>query len=197
MKFNELKENFETKENYKPKLQVKTFIGFMDKVILIEELKQKCIDIDSSGLYTIDYLTKSMVMDLFFVKNCSNIELDESEGVSMIDQYDFLTEKRIVESVLSKIKIDREYEYIKLVEWCDKTLEQEISVKNSIEGIIANGIHDLIDKVPNEKELQKIVKSIKDINPKKFKMITDLFNFSKNKSEDVEKAEKAESPKKE
>ena len=57
----------------------------------------------------------------------------------------------------------------------DMALAQEVKIGNSIEKVVKDGIEKLIEKIPNEKEMQKILKqlpkALEKVNPETLEVL--------------------------
>lgn len=178
MKFNEILKKIEEDKNYKPSLRVKEYISLDDKMQYLEDLVDSCIDYNKNGITKINFISKKISNELFMIKYYTNLELDID--MSITEQYEFLLSKGIIKSVKSKLCRSGS-DFNDLQEMIEQTLNQEIVLMNSIEGIFATGIHNLIEKIPSQEKILEYLKQIENFDPKKLGKLKDIFNFVNKK----------------
>lgn len=140
-------------------IEVKSFISFLEKKILCLNVLENCMDVDDNGMLVCDYFVRKLVKDVNIVKQYTNIEISDSDYIS---DYDFLVQNGILNDILSKIDKD---EKIFIDEVIEREIKQRMETVNSFANIIGNKLQQLIDKIPNDKQLKSLSKSlIKDIN---------------------------------
>lgn len=158
-------------------IEVKKYLPFVEKTLMVEDLIEACIEIADNNMKKINYVQKQLHWDLFIIMNYTNIELDAED---ITGQYDFLKENGIIASVIDKI-LREEYRELELL--FEESLNQEKNLANSIEGVIANSVQSLIAKIPEGKQLDKwinkISKTIKDFDPSKYSQLQDMLKISK------------------
>ena len=107
--------------------------------------------------------------------NYTNLEFSEN----LIEDYDYLAENVGIELILDQIPIN-EVEFI--LDLVDFELAQIVKLNNSIEGILANKLDKLIEKLPTDKQIKSLSKSlVKDINKldwDKIPMLKDMWNVA-------------------
>lgn len=140
-------------------IEVKSFISFLEKKILCLNVLENCMDVDDNGMIVCDYFVRKLVKDINIVKQYTNIEISDSDYIS---DYDFLVQNGILNDILSKIDKDEKTFIDEVIE---REIKQRMETVNSFANIIGNKLQQLIDKIPNDKQLKSLSKSlIKDIN---------------------------------
>jgi len=164
----QLKENkFDLKD-----LEVREYLPFMFKKQMIENILD-IICTEKKNLIVIDYSLKALILEYQLVAQYSNIDVGEH---NVVNTYDLLKEKGLVHEVVSKIP-PSEYTFIEDI--INSEIRQINDVGNSIENIIAQGISLLSEKMPDEKGIKNIIrtlgKEVNKISPDSLKMFKDNF----------------------
>ena len=157
----QVKENIEL-------LIVKQYIPFAFKKKMVEDIIETCTSTNESGFY-IDSLFKQMAFEYSIVNQYSNIELSDN---NIIETYDTIKEFGIVNHVFKSVEIEE----IKFIEKClNEQLEYLLKINNSIESVIAKGISKIVEKIPNSKEINKMIpkltKELSKISPETMEII--------------------------
>jgi len=130
----------------------------------------------TNDLIKIDFSLLKIARDYNIFINYSN--LDEN-GMNMYEIYDIISEKGILKYVLNNIPSDE-------LDFIDEIIEKEINqiqiVDNGISTILSKNLSKVIDKLPNNKELTKLIKElpkiINKINPDNLKFVADTIKFN-------------------
>jgi hypothetical protein len=150
-------------------LEIKNYLPLTYKSITVDNIILLCLD-DRDGMKMVNYTLKKFAFDFSIMNQYTNI--DFSEIVDIYSVYDELCEHGFVDELM-KILNKNELDFIS--ETVDAELEQQLKINNSFEGIIAKGINNFIEKLPNEKEMKKMIKALgKDLanfNPEKVDII--------------------------
>jgi hypothetical protein len=145
-----------------------------------------CLKQNEDGLHYVDFIDKEMVMVLFIVQAycADSIEFDDIDEDSM---YDFCM-SGLWQHVRDNIPED---EYKQFVNFVDDILSQEMKLKNSVEGIVARGINKLIDKIPTDKQLKSLAKSlVKDMKGFNWDSLPMLKEIYQSLNEELDKENK-------
>ncbi len=177
----EIKEKIEAGKSVDDLLEVKQYLSIIEKNLLVNKIIDSCITIDEiNGLSKIDYFYKKLTSDVSLLVNYTNIEFSEN----LIEDYDYLCENVGIERILNQIPIT-EVEFI--LDLVDCELTQIIKLNNSIEGILASKLDKLIEKIPDQKGIKKIMNDIpKQINKIKPENLEILKGIISNQSEGEE-----------
>lgn len=172
MLISEIKEKIEAGKSVDDLLEVKQYLSIIEKNLLVNKIIDSCITIDEiNGLSKIDYFYKKLTSDISLLVNYTNIEFSEN----LIEDYDYLCENVGIERILNQIPIN-EVEFI--LDLVNFELAQIVKLNNSIEGILANRLQALINKVPDEKGIKKLMteaqKQINKIKPENLEILKGL-----------------------
>lgn len=166
-------------------LEIKSYIPLIQKKNIIENIINISF-VEENGIYKIDYVMKELFTILGVFINYTNKEIPElyiDKNLNIekaFELYDYLIELGIYDNLV--LKID---DIAALLDLLENEVIQKKDILNSIEGILANGINKLIEKLPSDKELIKMAKSLtKDLsklNPEKMKYVNDVVSALDNK----------------
>jgi hypothetical protein len=150
-----INENLETNE-----IKIKKYIPFVEKQVLVQRVVDLCLDFDQdTNMVKVNFFNKKLSIDSQIILMYTDLEFAEED---FIKQYDFLVENNYFDYIFSQInssELDMIYEAV------EHEIEQAIQLNNSIEGILAKGINKIVEKLPNDKQLKSLSKSlVKDIN---------------------------------
>lgn len=181
MQISELKTKIEEGKSIQDLIEVKQYLSIIEKQLIANKIIDSCIVVDDeSNLYKIDYFYKKLTSDVSFLVNYTNLEFSEN----LIEDYDYLAENVGIELILDQIPIN-EVEFI--LDLVDFELTQIIKLNNSIEGILASKLDKLIEKIPDQKGIKKIMNDIpKQINKIKPENLEILKGIIGNQSEGEE-----------
>ena len=168
IKINEVSEGFTN-------LEVKKYLQFGIKHSMIKSILDSSV-IEEDGIKRIDYAILEMIKLYSIINNYTNMDLSEGE---ILDSYDQLMEQKIVEFVLKVIPSSE-------LEFFNKVISQEINqiqkLDNSIESIIAKGLNQLIEKIPDSKEINKMIpklgKQLSKISPENMNFLADAIGWN-------------------
>jgi len=169
MKVSELKELFnqENIESVLNQIKVKQYISIGEKSLFIKNIIEQCITDNENRMMICDYLQKKIAIDLNFVLFYSDLELDSED---VVNDYDFLVENGIIKFIQEEIPESEKYLILDILH---EEIGQQLNINNSMEVIFAKGVNDLttivyglIDKIPDEKTVQKFIKSNIKLLPK-------------------------------
>lgn len=163
-------------------IKVTSYLPIVEKMIMIQGFDGEeerfygiiddCIK-EKDGMYYVDYISKEISFVIAMVQRYTNIEFDDVEIHNTL--YDFCITSGIWNIVLNGIPTDELYMVKNLL---DNTLEQELKIKNSIEGILNRNLQAFIEKIPNEKSIKKLIaeipKQINKIKPEQLGLIKDM-----------------------
>jgi hypothetical protein len=176
MSFIELKEqiNSQSFTDYKIK---RNYIPVSEKEVLIESLIDVCI-VEKDGYFKLDLFTKNQLFDLAVIRLYTDL-VGESEDYSAVELYDLIHENELMKKIKEEIGND----VFTFAYMFEEVIEQELQSKNNVEAILARMLNKLIEKIPDEKSLAKIIKnlskSFKDFDPAKLTMVNELVKATK------------------
>ena len=142
-------------------IEVKEYLPISTKEIIINSLLDECLTYNvDNGTIECDYLLREIVLELMFLFQYTNIEINEEDEINSFDVYDLFQKHGILEQIFMKIPHKEQYFISDIL---DRQIEQRLKFENSMEGIISKGIDMLvgiIDRNSNPKEIQKIIRTI-------------------------------------
>jgi len=165
-------------------IEFKKYLSLVEKQLLANKIIDSCIITDDVGLNRIDYFYKYLTTQVSLIINYTSLEFTEN----LIEDFDCLAENGLLEDILDQIPIN-EVEFI--LDLVDFELAQIVKLNNSIEGILASKLDKLIEKLPTDKQIKSLSKSlVKDINKldwDKIPMLRDMYQYANgNQSEGEE-----------
>jgi len=166
-----------TNINLNELIKVKSFISSIEKKLLLDNIINGCIETDENQIMKIDYFNKILVKDISIIANYTDLEFSDDDSIA---EYDYLIQNGIFDYIIKNIN-EKEIEFINDLLYDE--LKQVLQIGNSIEGIIAKGLNKLIEKIPDEKGLNKMMsnmsKNLNKIKPENLNMMKELFSQNK------------------
>lgn len=152
MKFEELKTKYENQEDVINQLEVKKYISLGDKEFIANKIVELCIKPSeiNPGILELKYVDELISIATYTIGYYTNLELGEKTAY---EELDWLRSNGIYESIRVAIGTDL-WEFEEII---DKEVENILKAKNSIEGIITSTVNTLITKIPDEKQVTKII----------------------------------------
>lgn len=139
-------------------IEFKSYLPIIEKQILANKIIDSCIITDDVGLNRIDYFYKYLTTQVSLIINYTSLEFSEE----LIKDFDCLTENGLLEDIIKQIP-GSEIEVI--MDIVEDELYQMVKLNNSVESILAKNLQQLIDKLPTDKQIKSLSKSlVKDIN---------------------------------
>ena len=169
MQITELKQQIEAGKIIEELLEVKSYLPLVEKQLIVNKIIDSCIIVDENGLSKIDFFYKYLTTQISLIVNYTSLEFSEN----IIEDFDYLAEYIGIEWIIDKIS---PIEVCIIQELVDDELDQVVKINNSIESIAQKGINDLkviieegitkiVEKLPNDKQIKSLSKSlIKDVN---------------------------------
>lgn len=155
MKVSELREKF-----IKGKLlsdygiEIRNYLPIAEKKLMVDKIIEDCLDYNNDGLLKVNFVNKKIAIDLAFLLNYTSIELN---GENFIDDYDFLDMNNVFDSIRDAIG---DKEVCLIYDLIDEEIDQRIRLENSFEAILKKGINALIEKLPTDKQIKSLAKSL-------------------------------------
>lgn len=165
-------------------IEVKSFTSFIEKQILCNQVIDGCLETNENNMVVCNFFMKKLLKDMKIIATYTDLEFGEDS----IQEYDFMIQNEIWDYILDRIA-DSEKNFIDEMINCE--VEQRMRVGNSVENILSQKLQQLIDKLPTDKQLKSLSKSlVKDINKldwDKLPMLKDMWNVANgNQSEGEE-----------
>ena len=153
-------------------VEIKLYLSTIEKRIIVDNIINGCIEIDENSIMKVNFFNKKLINDISLITNYTNLIFSDDNS---IDDYDFLTQYKILHYIIKNIDSD-ELDFI--YNMVEDELEQQIKIGNSLENIIAKGLNKLIDKIPDEKSMNKLINNIpkvlNKVNPENLNILKDF-----------------------
>ena len=160
-------------------IDIKHYIPFAHKQLLCEKVIDVSTLVDENGIVSCSYFLKKLVTDINIMSFYTDLEFNENTA----EDYDFLVQSGLFDDILDHIN-DGELDFID--EMVNKSIEQKISIGNSLSNIVAIKLEKLINSIPNEKTLKKLMndipKQLNKIKPENLNLIKEVLG---NKQGDI------------
>lgn len=173
MLISELKKQLDTGKPIDEIIEIKQYLSIIEKHLIATKIIDSCITEDKNGLSKIDYFYKMFTTDISLIVNYTNLEFPDE----LIVDYDYLAEMGYVEWIINQIPKSEKNFIMNLV---DSELAQMVGINNSVEGILSKNLLKIIEKIPSEKSIQKIIKdipkSINKISPANLEILKGMMN---------------------
>lgn len=134
-----------------------------------QNLLSDCI-LDHDGVKKVDFFSKEILLATTLIKYYTNIDLSEDEGTEEVSMVDM-----ILDSGLADFIVEQCSDAKKFVDLFEKCVQQEIEIENSPGVMLNRNIARLIEKIPNEKVMKKLVsdlpKMINKIEPDRLDLL--------------------------
>lgn len=157
-------------------LNIKSYISLTEKKILIEKILDICII--EEEIKRIDFALKQFAYEYLLLNFYTNINIETED---IIEIYDELKENNLIENIL-KIIPESEKEFIDYV--LRKEIEQIQLVDNSMVNIVNQALKKLVEKMPDQKGLIKLIKELpkqfNKVSPDSLKYLSKAIGLSKN-----------------
>jgi hypothetical protein len=155
------------------RIEVKPYISWIEKKILCEQVIDGCMEENPNGIVSCDFFMQKLIKDLKIISSYSDIELEDE----VVNDYDFLIQCGLLELVKSRINQD-ELSFID--EMIDCGIKQKIEIGNSLSNIVASKLQVLIDKIPDQKAMKKLMndvpKMINKVKPENLEILKGFVN---------------------
>ena len=156
-------------------LEIKSYLPLAAKQILLKNILDLCKK-EENDIIKIDYTLKEFAIEISLVNQYSNVDLQVDD---VVEVYDELKQNGIIANIINQIP-EEEINFIDYV--LEKEITQIQAVDNSIEMVLAKTLNKIVNKLPDEKGMTKIVKSLpKEINkidPAKLQYITKAIGWN-------------------
>lgn len=172
MQITEFKEQIEAGKSAQDLIEVKSYLPLVEKQLIVNKIIDSCIVVDDAGLSKIDFFYKYLTTQISLIVNYTNLEFSEE----LISDFDYLAEYIGIEWIIDKIS---PIEVCIIQELVDDELDQVVRIGNSVEGILSKNLQLIVNKIPDEKGIKRILteaqKQINKIKPDNMSIIKDLF----------------------
>ena len=161
-------------------VEIKSYLSTIEKKVIIDNILNGIAEIDENSIMKVNYFNKKLISDISMITNYTNLIFSDDNS---IEDYDFLTQYKILHYIIKNIDND-ELDFI--YNMVEDELEQMIRIGNSLESVLAKGLNKLIEKIPDEKSMNKLIsnlpKSINKIKPENLAVLKGIFNQQNNQN---------------
>lgn len=175
MNIKELKEKLQNKILKPEELEIKKYLPLLNKKILVDNICADIVEYDENGIAFVNEIQKKISIAIAVLLNYCDVEILEEDNMGdIIETLDLLFEtgkyseiEEYIGNDLDELKlaIETEIENIKLR-------------NNSLESIVAKGLNKIINTLPNDKQIKKLMaeipKQINKIKPEQLGLIKDM-----------------------
>lgn len=165
------KQNYDLKAN----LVIKQYLPLAIKQLLIKNILESCT-IEENGIKKINFSLKEFAYEFILISQYSNVDCEVDSTVQF---YDELKENGVINQI---VKLIPESEITFINNILNQEIEQKQKIDNSVEAIIANALTKLVDKLPDEKGISKLIKDlpkqINKISPDKLQYISQAIGWN-------------------
>jgi len=155
-------------------VEIKSYLSTIEKKVIIDNIINGSIETDDNSIIKINFFNKKLITDISLVTNYTNLIFSDDNS---IEDYDFLSQYKILHYIIKNIMYD-ELDFI--YNMIEDELDQQIKIVNSLESVLANGINKLIDKIPDEKSMNKLInnlpKVLNKIKPENLEILKQFAN---------------------
>jgi len=167
IKISEIAEDFSN-------IQINPYTPFVIKKNIIDNILDICISTDEDGFKRVDHTTKIMVTEFSICNQATNIDLSEEVSLTA---YDDLKKSGVVRYIMNNIDKDE----VSFIEKCvDEKIKEMYIVDNSIQSVVTKALDKLISKIPDIKEINKLIpkigKELGKISPETLNMFKNINN---------------------
>ena len=153
-------------------VEIKLYLSTIEKRIIVDNIINGCIEIDENSIMKVNFFNKKLISDISLITNYTNLIFSDDNS---IEDYDFLSQYKILNHIIKHIDSD-ELDFIEYM--VENELEQQIKIGNSLESVIAKGLNKLIEKIPDEKSMNKLINNIpkvlNKVNPENLNILKDF-----------------------
>lgn len=171
---------------------IKSYIPYVVKSTMIKNILDVVVFENEQGLKTINYSLLSLVKEIVLFNNYTNVSIfedkedDENNVEDTVFVYDKLKEIGVIDYVLSQIPHEEFYFFDEVI---NKEIEQIQMVGNGVSSILAKTLNKIVEKLPDQKSLAKLIKNlpkqINKIDPDKLKYVSDAIGWNNGVKKDA------------
>ena len=185
LKLSELKEIIINKNLDKESIESiikRRYIPFLEKKVIVDQIIDTCT-YTKNGVVRVDLFDKQFFTDLKVLFAYYDLE-DDLDVNELTEFYDLLIEGNYLNTFKKNINSN---DVQILEQMIDTSLDEYVRSNNSLEGVIANSIDKLIERLPDEKNMNKLIKDlpkqINKIDPEKLKYVSEVIGWNKGNKE--------------
>jgi len=143
---------------------IKKYLSFSEKKLLINNILDMCVI--EEDIKKIDFALKEFAYEYMLINEYTSVDFEiEVEASDILSIYDELKEHGVIDKIIKLIP-ESEKEFIDYI--LRKEIEQIQLVDNSMVNIVNQALNKLVDKIPDQKGLIKLIKEL----PKQFNKVS-------------------------
>jgi hypothetical protein len=158
---------------------IEKYIPYIVKSTMIKNILNTVVTENTQGLKTINYPLLSLAKEIVIFNNYSNVDISQEDTVFV---YDELKKSGAIDFVLENISPDELYFFDEVI--LHET-QQLFRVENSVSNVLAKTLNTLIEKIPDQKSLAKLIKDlpkqINKIDQSKLKYVSEAIGWNNGK----------------
>lgn len=175
MNIKEIKEKLQNDTLKLEELNIKTYLPLLNKKILVDNICTDIIEYDENGLAFVNEVQKKITLCISTLLNFCDVEILEEDNMEdVIEVLDLLFESGKYNEIEGYIGSDLDE-----LLWAVEAEIENIKLRNnSLESIVAKGLNKIINTLPNDKQIKKLMaeipKQINKIKPEQLRLIKDM-----------------------
>jgi len=151
-------------------IEVKRYLPLEVKMQMVDDIVNSVTSVNENGMLEVDYKVYDLMFTLVILREFTNLNLHD---IDIFELYNKACKRGIVKYVYGNVD-ESEIEYIRIC--VEKIIEQKKTLTNNLENVIDRNIKHfiktveeisdkLINQIPTDKEINKIIKKVGKINP--------------------------------
>lgn len=164
-------------------IDVKNYLTITEKITLVKSIYESAVDTDN-GLHIVDRNSLDIAFKIFVTETYTNLTLPQVKGedgkliTDIIGSYDMLIESGLFQLIYNAIPKNEMWNLEEALENHIQAKQDEYEQKNTIQYIVKDLLSGLIDKIPNEEGMAKMIaeakKTIDEFEPDKMEFVKEF-----------------------
>lgn len=164
-------------------IDVKNYLTITEKITLVKSIYESAVDTDN-GLHIVDRNSLDIAFKIFVTETYTNLTLPQVKGedgkliTDIIGSYDMLIESGLFQLIYNAIPKNEMWNLEEALENHIQAKQDEYEQKNTIQYIVKDLLSGLIDKIPNEEGMAKMIaeakKTIDGFEPDKMEFVKEF-----------------------
>lgn len=158
---------------------IEKYIPYSIKVGIVSNVLQVCVSTDQeTGFKRVNPAEKKLMLDISICTNATNIEFSDE----IISDYDLLKSSGLLKHIYTELNKaeSSEDDVWEITCFVDEKIDEIMRVENGIENTLYRCLDKLISKIPSDKELKSLSKSlVKDLKNLDFSKMPEIMNAIK------------------
>lgn len=164
-------------------IDVKQYLTITEKITLAKSIYESAVDTDN-GLHIVDRNSLDIAFKIFVTETYTNLtlpQIKDEDGklkTDIIGSYDMLVESGLFQLIYNAIPKNEMWNLEEALENHIQAKQDEYEQKNAIQYIIKDLLSGLIDKIPDEEGIAKMIdeakKTMDGFSPDKMKFVQEF-----------------------